>query len=212
MKFRTRISVLASAALIALLHAAVAKAAPANGQQPGGHLKITQAFVDFGSNTIVITGEDFGFGGPLGVTFGDMTPSCNAYLASAPQTIICTFGSNKIPPAGDYLLTVSTGAGQSQSDEFYLTIGAAGPQGEQGIQGVKGDTGDQGIQGIQGIQGDIGIQGVKGIAHLARMAAQTGQLGHLSVGGDPTMGNPAHHRVDLLVAPRALHPLHHLAL
>ncbi len=53
---------------------------------------------------------------------------------------------------------------------------------------------------------------VKGISDLARMSAQTGQLGHLSVGGDATLGDPAHHGIDLLVAPRALHPVHRLAL
>lgn len=62
-------------------------------------------------------------------------------------------------PAGDYLLTVSTGVGQTQNDEYDLTIGAAGPQGEKGD---TGETGGQGIQGPQGEKGDTGEQGPKG--------------------------------------------------
>jgi hypothetical protein len=57
------------------------------------------------------------------------------------------------------LLTVATGGGASQYDEYDLTIGAVGPEGEQG---PKGDTGDTGAQGPKGDKGDPGEQGPKG--------------------------------------------------
>lgn len=44
-------------------------------------------------------------------------------------------------PDGDYLLTVSRGNGQSQSDEYDLTIGAVGPQGDKGDPGPQGPAG-----------------------------------------------------------------------
>ena len=62
-------------------------------------------------------------------------------------------------PPGDYLLTVSTGNGQSQNDEYDLTIGGVGPQGEKGD---KGDMGGQGIQGPPGADGQDGDDGDPG--------------------------------------------------
>lgn len=89
-------------------------AAPPRGQQPGGHLRITEVFVDFSSDTITITGEDFDFGGPLEITLGevgDISADCTELDA---QTISCNLSASGIPADGDYLLTVATGAGQSQ--------------------------------------------------------------------------------------------------
>ncbi len=128
-------------------------AAPAEGQQPGGHLKISEVFVDFGVETILITGEDFDFGpGPLIVTLGDagnvgdISAICADDLVSVPQTITCDFSADGgLPVDGDYLLTVATGAGQSQSDEYDLTIGAVGAVGPEGPQGEQGAQGEQGI-------------------------------------------------------------------
>ena len=60
---------------------------------------------------------------------------------------------------GDYLLTVSTGTGQSQNDEYDLTIGDVGPVGPVGIQGVDGPRGGQGPQGPQGATGPQGTAG-----------------------------------------------------
>lgn len=102
------------------------------GQQPGGHIRIEEVFVDFNLETITIKGEDFDFGGFLEVTLGealvgDITSLCTPDFVSIPQTITCDFSVNNggtgLPPDGDYLLTVATGAGQSQSDEYDLTIG-----------------------------------------------------------------------------------------
>ena len=156
---------------------------------PGGHLNITEVLVTFGPpDTLTITGEDFDFGpGPLVVTFGDLGP-LDIVSATATEIVVkCPLTlTGYMCPEGDRLLTVSMGNGQSQNDEYDLTIGAVGPQGpqgdkgdkgdqgdkgdkgdkgdtgEQGIQGVKGDTGEQGIQGMKGDTGEQGIQGMKG--------------------------------------------------
>ncbi len=126
--------------------------AAAKGEQPGKRLKITEVFVDFDLETITIVVEDLDFGpGPLQVRlgdqtgFGDITSDCVEDLGSSPQTITCDFSAaglnTGLPPDGDYLINVSTGNGQSQSDEYDLTIGAVGPQGDQGPQGQQGPPG-----------------------------------------------------------------------
>jgi len=119
----------------------------AKGQQPGGHLGIDEVFVDFDSETITIIGEDFDFGGFLEVTLGeavvgDITILCTPNFVLIPQTITCDFSApigTGLPADGDYLLTVATGAGQSQSDEYDLTIGAVGPPGPPGPPGPTGE-------------------------------------------------------------------------
>ncbi len=139
---------------------------------PGHHLNITEVFVDFGPpGSLTINGEDFNFGpGPLVVTLGEFGEL--SVLSDTPTQIV-----TELPPAiaagnadGDYLLTVSTGNGQSQNDEYDLTIGPAGPQGPQGDTGPQGPQGDQGPQGklgpqgAQGPQGKIGLTGPEGPA------------------------------------------------
>ena len=103
-------------------------------QPPGGHLNITAVFVDCDTDEIeiVIVGEDFDFGpGPLSVTLGNFgalpivgTPTGNQIVVEGPDGLCAE--------PGDFLLTVATGNGQSQSDEYDLTIGAVGPQGPPG--------------------------------------------------------------------------------
>jgi Collagen triple helix repeat (20 copies) len=139
-------------------------AAPAIAAGPGRHLEITEVAVDFGTSTIAITGQDFDFGGGLTVSLGeigDVTALCTADF-TPPQTITCDFSIVGMPADGDYLLTVATGNGQSQNDEYDLTIGATGAQGPQGEPGPQGPQGDPGPQGPQGAQGDPGPQGSQG--------------------------------------------------
>ena len=103
---------------------------------PGGHLTITEVQVDCDAGTITIMGVDFDFGpGPLEVTLGDFvgtlpiagTPTANEIVVYAPADLC--------EKAADMLLTVSTGHGQSQSDEYDITIGAVGPQGLRFVLG-----------------------------------------------------------------------------
>jgi len=93
-------------------------------QPPGGHLNITQVLVDNSSNptSLMIVGEDLDFGpGPLVVTLGSAGPIT---INSATGTLIDAEIAGPLT-GGDYLLTVSMGNGQSQSDEYDLTIVAA---------------------------------------------------------------------------------------
>lgn len=107
---------------------------------PGDHLLITAVHVDETLNTIMIMGQQFNFGpGPLVVTLGqvgNITSQCQTPPPTA-ALITCTL-SGGLPPAGDYLLTVSNGTGQSQNDSYALTIGAVGPQGPKGATGPPG--------------------------------------------------------------------------
>jgi hypothetical protein len=117
---------------------------------PGTHLQIQDVGVDFSLKKITILGQMFNFGpGPLTVTLanvGNLTPDCTPNFTATPQTITCDLsgGTPPFPGAGDYLLTVSNGAGNSQIGVWDLTIGAVGP---------VGPTGPQGIPGIVGLEG-----------------------------------------------------------
>ena len=126
-----------SIALSMLISGQVAWAAP-NGEQSGTHLKIIEVQVDFDFEVITIFMKDLEFGpGPLRVrlgdeaSFGDISPVCLEDLASIPQKITCDFSAGGLntglPADGDYLVNVSTGNGQSESDDYDLTIGAVGP-------------------------------------------------------------------------------------
>lgn len=145
-----------------LLPIALVNAAP-----PGGHLNVIQVMVDdpLDPTSITIVGEDLDFGaGPLTVMLGEYVDPLVVTSATATEIIA------QLPASiteGDYLLTVSNGTGQSQNDEYDLTIGF-GPQGEQGKigpqgeQGKLGPQGEQGKPGPQGEQGKIGPQGEQG--------------------------------------------------
>ena len=116
-----------SATLFGVLAVLPLAATPLLASGPGRHLEITEVAVDAAAETITITGRDFDFGAPLVVELGELgavTPLCTASFAPPPQTIVCDFSSTGLPPAGDYLLAVSTGGGQSQGDEYDLTIAA----------------------------------------------------------------------------------------
>ena len=103
-----------SAAVFALLLAGQVLAAG-----PGGHLTITEVFLDQpvdGQTTI--KGEDLDFGKLLTVTLGDI--GALTVVSETPMEIIVDMPAVLTP--GDYLLTVSRGNGQSQNDEYDLTI------------------------------------------------------------------------------------------
>jgi len=162
------IFILLSALAWILTTTPTALAAPPEGQQPGGHLRITEVLVDFNAETLAVTGEDFDFNNisKLHITlgeFGDITALCvNPPVPTASHIVCDFFGVGGLPEDGDYLLTVATGNGQSQSDEYDLTIGAAGARGEQGPKGEIGPIGPAGPQGAQGLDGPAGQQGPSG--------------------------------------------------
>ena len=132
---------------------------------PGNHLTINEVLVDLtqGAESLTIHGEHFDFGpGPLVVTLVDTPLTINQGLTDVTQGHIVTDLPAMFRGPGDYLLTVSTGKGQSQNDEYNLTIGSVGPEGPQGPQGVQGHPGPPGPPGPQGSQGVQGLEGPQG--------------------------------------------------
>lgn len=119
---------------------------------PGNHLLIKEVdvVVDAGTpqTTFTITGQDFSFTNlsDLTVTLGELgaltigTATDTEIVATYPAAI----------SAGEYLLSVATGNGQSHHDEFDLTLGAVGPQGPQGPTGPEGPQGPAG-EGAQSL-------------------------------------------------------------
>ena len=96
---------------------------PTWAKPPGGHLNITEVFVD--ATELIIKREDFDIGAPVVGTLGEFGQL--TVTSVIPPEIKADLPVGIAP--GDYLLTVSTGNGQSQNDEYDLTIGAAGSQG-----------------------------------------------------------------------------------
>ena len=89
---------------------------------PGGHLIITEVFADQPvAGQLTIKGEDLDFGNLLTVTLGDF--GALTVVSETPMEIIVDLPA--VLPPGDYLLTVSRGNGQSQNDEYDLTIAGA---------------------------------------------------------------------------------------
>ena len=137
MKFLNRILGASVLLIVCFSLAMAAKPAP-----PGGHLNVIQVLVDDPNDptSITIVGEDLLFGGgPPTITLGEYVDEL-VIVGTATDTEITAELPENID-AGDYLLTVSNGNGQSQNDEYDLTIGAVGPQ------GPKGDIGDTGATG-----------------------------------------------------------------
>ena len=152
---------------------------------PGGHLNISQVLVDNPNDptSITIVGTDFIFGpeAPT-VTLGEYMDPLVIVGVPTNETIVALLPENIV--AGDYLLTVTTGTGQSQNDEYDLTIGAVGPQGERGPQGIQGEQGIQGIQGIQGEQGPPGRDGADGDPGSPGINGQDGTPCSVTKAGD----------------------------
>lgn len=149
MKRSTRLLILMSlvavVGLMSLPLAALAvKPAPT---PPGNHLNITEVAADFDAKTLTITGENFNFGNTLDVTLGEF--GLLNIVTTSDTEIVVDFPGGGLPD-GDYLLTVSRGTGQSQNDEYDLTIGAVGPPGPPGATGMTG------MDGMKGDKGDPG--------------------------------------------------------
>lgn len=91
--------------------------------------------------------------------------------------------------AGDYLLMVSSGRGETKRDTYDLTIGAVGPVGPQGPQGEIGLTGAQGMKGETGATGPVGAvgpMGPRGFTGPQGLAGDTGAVG--AVGSQGPLG------------------------
>ena len=146
-------------------------------------LQILSAQPAFPSNTLTITGQNFGPGLPTvqlgGTNLTVVSHTANQILANLPAGIA----------PGSYLLAITAagnGAGnQSQNNyvTFALTIGAAGPQGPAGIQGPQGLIGLQGPQGVQGTPGPIGPVGPQGPIGLTGQQGAPGPIGPMGPQG-----------------------------
>jgi hypothetical protein len=115
------------------------------------------------------------------------------------EHIVAALPSNPLQP-GDYLLTVTTGAGKIHFDAWALTLGAVGPQGPAGPEGQagpagppgpQGETGPVGPQGPQGLAGPPGPQGEPGPAGASGPAGPQGPQGIAGPQGEPGAVGPA---------------------
>ena len=71
----------------------------------------------------------------------------------------------------------------SKYDEFWVTIGAVGPQGPAGATGAVGPQGPAGVTGAQGPAGPIGPQGVTGATGPQGATGTTGASGATGMSG-----------------------------
>ena len=139
-------------------------------------LKINYIYVDLIGGKISIEGVNFtkAKGIPV-VTLGDLK-----LVIESTYTDMDTTLNAKLPSefaAGDYLLTVTTGSGATDYDEYNLTIGATG------LQGPKGDTGATSPQGLKGDTGTTGLQGPKGDTGATGPVGPQGPIGPQGVQG-----------------------------
>ena len=173
--------------IVGLCWSTLALAAQPDPSLPGNHLVIkeVEVVVDEATpqTTFNIKGEYFDFVNlsDLVVTLGDYNNPLSVDFGVTTSTyIVATLDSAILP--GDYLLSVSTGPGQSKHDEYDLTIGAVGPQGEQGA------TRRNGADGSAGTNGDyLGNKGLKENKDLQGKTGSGGGSGTLVV-TERTMG------------------------
>ncbi len=185
---RLKVFFIGFVSIFLLLIASTAAAKP-----PGGHLNIEQVIVNVDGDgseavtTLIIIGEDLDFGrGPVSVTLGGIG---DLNVDDANDTVIQASLPGVIP-AGDYLLTVANGNGQSQNDEYDLTIGAVGPQGPQGPQGEIGPEGPPGPKGDQGDSGPPGADGQDGAQGVAGEQGPPGEEGPAGPQGETGPAGP----------------------
>lgn len=117
---------------------------------------ITEARADAG--IVRIVGTDLGGAAP------------RATLGNVPLVIVAASATQidaLLPPGlapGSYLLSLAFGSkANAPYDEFWITIGAAGPQGPAGKDGATGPSGPQGPQGVAGKEGATGPMGPQGL-------------------------------------------------
>jgi hypothetical protein len=140
-------------------------AKPSGGAGPGGHLRITEVYVDCdnAAETIQIFGQDLTFRGVPVVTLGGFPGPLAIIDLISDSEILVEAPIGLCDLAGDYRLSVFTGQGQSQGDDYDLTVGATGTPGEPGALGPPGPQGEPGPQGDVGPEGPPGPTGPQGL-------------------------------------------------
>lgn len=168
------------------------------------NLVITRATIDYTTNRITITGENFmGPRNRLPDVFLGRTPVTRI---SATDTLIVAQLPTLAP--GNHLLIVNNGNNNGDYDSIDLVYGAVGPQGPQGIQGPqgpqglqgpvgptgatgpKGDTGATGATGAQGPKGDTGATGAAGPTGATGAIGATGATGPTGTTGPQGPAGP----------------------
>jgi Collagen triple helix repeat (20 copies) len=140
-----------------------------------------------------IEGFEFGAGKPL-VTLGGVNV---VVVASTATRVDALVPAGLVP--GSYLLTLiaakankaDDGGDASRYDEFWVTIGAAGPQGVAGPAGPMGATGAMGPQGPVGPQGATGPVGPTGKEGPAGAPGKDGASGLPGKDGPQGPAGPA---------------------
>ena len=148
----------------------------ANGHKP----HISSVVADILNHRITIRGEDFGSAKPV-LTLGNRTLMV---LSASPQQVVAVLPGDVGP--GTYRLTLSRTPGRGLTDEFEVTIGAAGPQGPPGTPGSPGPPGAPGAAGATGAPGAPGSPGERGPRGPAGPAGDSVALRLASLGVDPT--------------------------
>lgn len=142
-------------------------------------LVILQAHVDLESDLVVLEGLNFvrRHDRPT-VTMGGFPMT----VIGAPSATDLRFAIPDGILPGTYLVTVSRGRGEGETDYFNVAVGAAGegpqgPEGPAGPQGEPGPAGPQGEKGERGEKGDTGSTGPAGPAGPSGPMGATGPAG-----------------------------------
>jgi hypothetical protein len=157
-------------------HLVIRQVVVENPQSPAKITIVGRNFLNRGGQPTIRIGE---YVDPL-VIVGDVTD----------EEIEVLLPDNLAP--GDYRLVVSSGRHRGQSDDFDLTLGAAGgqgepgpegPRGEQGPMGEPGPAGTIGVPGPGGAQGPQGQKGDQGLPGQNGEPGPTGEPGNLALAG-----------------------------
>jgi len=134
---------------------------------------ITSVTANPALTTLTITGSNLGSPGATVVT-----------LDSYPQLVLTTVTNTSVVatlPAGvapgSYLLMLTRTDTGPKTDEFWVTLGAVGPQGPAGPQGIQGPAGATGPIGLTGPQGPVGATGATGPAGQIGPQGPAGPIG-----------------------------------
>ena len=137
--------------------------------QAGGQRQVVIKAVelDIQSETILITGDNFGqsppFSGDLMIFSPEGYQGLEIIDFDAPnQEIIARLPAGLVDLPGTYLLKIVMGNSPTAMDVFPLALGLAGPVGPQGEVGPMGPQGEVGPVGPQGEVGPMGPQGEVG--------------------------------------------------
>ena len=152
--------------------------------RPRPVLKITSILVDGENSQILISGLNLDNGITPIVTLGDSSYILSVCKSCYDKNLITAEYVDPIAE-GDYLLTVTTGPSEEQTDTYDLTVGAVGPEGPQGPQGEQGLPGEQGLQGEQGPPGEQGPQGEQGPPGEQGLQGEPGLAGVPGPQGSP---------------------------